>query len=309
MKRSDGGMTGLPRMLVIGGSNLDITGASGSPLVMGDSNIGSVTLAAGGVGRNIAENLARMGFPVELVTAMGDDTAAELIRQSCLESGVSLAHSLCTAGVPSGTYLCINDFGGDMIAAINQTRPMAHLTPGFLAAALPGAGDGAAVAAIDANLAADSMEYIAANLACPIVADTVSAAKCMNLAPILGRIHTLKPNAMEAMAMTGAATVEEAGEILTGRGVKRVFITLGARGIYYTDGRESGTAPAFPAIVVNTTGAGDAATAALAAALALGLPLRESAELANEAAAIKLGWNGAVNPAIAELDILKGRPE
>lgn len=302
-------MRALGRIAVLGGANLDITGASASRLVMRDSNIGAVTLSAGGVGRNIAENLARMGFETELVTAVGDDLAADVIRKSCLESGVSLAHALTLRGVPSGAYLCINDFDGDMAVGVNQTRPMAFLTPEFLEGALPKALEGALALCVDANLAPESMRYVAGSVDVPITADAVSAAKCMNLLPLLPRLHTFKPNAMEAMALTGADSVEAAARALVSLGVKRVFITLGANGIYYTDGAESGTAPAERAEVVNTTGAGDAAMAALTAAAALKLGIRRSAELANSAAAIKLKWNGAVSPEIAGLELPKGAVE
>jgi pseudouridine kinase len=48
-------------ILVIGGSNIDYLAKSSHPLIMEDSNIGSLKTAFGGVGRNIVENLARLG--------------------------------------------------------------------------------------------------------------------------------------------------------------------------------------------------------------------------------------------------------
>ncbi|MEI8181049.1 PfkB family carbohydrate kinase, partial [Aestuariivirga sp.] len=63
----------MPRVIVIGGANVDIKGRSRGSFVAGTSNPGEVTVSAGGVGRNIAENLARLGISVSLVTALGQD--------------------------------------------------------------------------------------------------------------------------------------------------------------------------------------------------------------------------------------------
>ena len=56
------------RICVIGGANVDITATSGRAFQFGDSNPGTVQVSWGGVGRNIAHNLALLGDEVELVT-------------------------------------------------------------------------------------------------------------------------------------------------------------------------------------------------------------------------------------------------
>lgn len=50
-------------IVVIGGINADITGKAVKDVIQNESNIGKVTLSAGGVARNICENLVRMGVP------------------------------------------------------------------------------------------------------------------------------------------------------------------------------------------------------------------------------------------------------
>ena len=74
--------------------NVDIGGTPDSALVPADSNPGRVTVTLGGVGRNIAENLSRLGKRVLMVTAMGEDAHAQQIQHSCRELGIDLSHSL-----------------------------------------------------------------------------------------------------------------------------------------------------------------------------------------------------------------------
>ena len=59
--------------VVIGGVNIDIVGYPYSKLIPQDSNIGGVKLSLGGVGRNIAENLVRLGVDTKLISILGDD--------------------------------------------------------------------------------------------------------------------------------------------------------------------------------------------------------------------------------------------
>ena len=93
------------RICVLGGMNMDITGAPHASLCPGDSNPGTVRMTPGGVGRNIAENLARMGFQVELVAPLGNDGFATLLRQACLQKSEDVSPdlqdlSLAPAGPP-----------------------------------------------------------------------------------------------------------------------------------------------------------------------------------------------------------------
>ncbi len=93
---------------VVGGVNVDIAGLPDSRLLMGDSNPGRVTLSPGGVGRNIAESLARLGARVDLVTALGDDIHASWLRAGCERAGIGLGLAETVPGMPSGAYLCRN---------------------------------------------------------------------------------------------------------------------------------------------------------------------------------------------------------
>ena len=65
---------------VIGGMNFDVVGISEKTLMMRDSNIGKIRFSAGGVGRNIAEQLARQGAETTLFTCVSDDFAGQMLK-------------------------------------------------------------------------------------------------------------------------------------------------------------------------------------------------------------------------------------
>ena len=91
--------------VVVGGVNVDIGGHSYAKLVAADSNPGRVSISLGGVGRNIAHNMALMGLDVKLLTAMGDDIYGSRIAASCTELGIDASHALRVPDCATSTYL------------------------------------------------------------------------------------------------------------------------------------------------------------------------------------------------------------
>jgi len=96
---------GKARVVVVGGANVDIQGKSFAPFIPGDSNPGRIVRACGGVGRNIAENCARLGMPTWLIAAFGDDQDGAFLSDSCERIGIDLGGSL-RAHAPTPRYLC-----------------------------------------------------------------------------------------------------------------------------------------------------------------------------------------------------------
>ena len=190
-------MTASPYIAVAGGVNIDIGGRSDAPLVAGDSNPGRIRSSLGGVGRNIAHNLALLGAKVRLITALGADDGAKRIEASCADLGIDLTDSLYVPDGATSTYLFLADSNGDMALAMNDMAIYEHLTPAFLETKL-NALNAAALVVLDTNLSAESIRYLGEHCTAPLFADPVSAAKAGKLEPILGRLHTLKPNRMEA---------------------------------------------------------------------------------------------------------------
>ena len=292
---------------VVGAVNIDVGGRSAAPLIPGDSNPGVIASSLGGVGRNIAHNLALLGAPVKLLTALGGDDGARRIRESCRALGIDLAFSLTVPEGATSGYLYIEGPDGDMALALSDMSIYARLTPAYFETVLP-VLNAAALVVLDANLPAESIEYIAANCAAPLLADPVSVTKAARLRGALGRLHTLKPNRLEAEALVGfpitdEASLSRAADALLATGLRRVFLTLGADGVLAAEGGERVRLPTPPQRMVNASGCGDAFTAALAKAFLDGAPLRDAALRGLAAAAVAMESAETVNPAMSELQI------
>jgi pseudouridine kinase len=272
------------RFTVIGGMNLDALGIPLHGFCVRDSNIGRIVFSAGGVGRNIAGCLARLGGEVNLITAVCRDNNARFLRHSCKISGISLAGSL-VADIPSSVYLCVHDEKGDMLAAVNDMRIMDLLTPRHMARRMP-VINRSDVCVLDANVPADTLAFVAAHAHVPLLLDPVSCAKSERALSVLSGIHAIKPNLREAKAMSGQNTPEDAAAWFLGKGVRRVFISMGAAGVYYADAGVRGVNPAISVPRCPQTGAGDAMCAGIAMALACGLDTpacaREGSRCASE---------------------------
>ena len=287
-------------MAVAGGVNVDIGGRAYRPLLPGDSNPGRVRLSLGGVGRNIAHNMALLGLSVGMLTALGDDVYARQIETSCRALGIDLSASIQVSGEATSTYLYVADPSGDMAVAVSDMDIYQHLTPEVLSereAWLKGAR--ALVA--DANLPAESLAWLCRQADGPVFADPVSAAKAEKLRPVLARIHSLKPNRLEAEALTGVAVTDEtsacrAVDALLDRGVGRVYLTLGADGVLAADRTGHIRLRSRGGQIVNTTGSGDAFMAALVWAALEGADLAGSARAGLAAAAVAMAGEETINP-------------
>ncbi len=269
-------------------------------LVSRDSNPGTVRTSLGGVGRNIAHNMALLGVDTRLVTAFGDDLNAQKISASCAELGIDVSQSPVIPGGRTSTYLFINDPDGDMALAVSDMDIYRHLTPQVLTARqkLLCASQ---VLVIDTNIPAESILWLAENCRVPIFADPVSTAKAEKLKPALGRLHTLKPNRIEAELLSGVAITDEkslhlAADRLLETGLHRVFISLGSDGVLAADHTSRVHLPVLPAKMENTTGCGDAFMAAIAWAYLQGADLRDTALAGLAASAIAMESRETINP-------------
>lgn len=289
--------------VVVGGANVDIGGHSCATLVPHDSNPGIVTTSPGGVGRNIAHNLCLMGIDVRLMTAFGDDISGEMLTASCTALGIDMSHALRIPGGMTSTYLYITDEYGEMTLAVSDMNICQQITPAYIQGNLP-LLENAQVVVADTNIPPETLEYLAENCTKPLFVDPVSTAKAEKLRPILHRIHTLKPNRMEAELLSGVpihdrADVEKAAEKLLEAGLERVFISLGADGVYAADEEGSVWLENLPGNVINTTGCGDAFMAALVWAYLENLDLRATALAGLAAASVARESEETINPGMS----------
>ena len=283
------------RVTVVGGANTDICGRPAQALIRRDSAPGTVSVRHGGVGRNIACDLARLGLRTRFVTALGDDSFGVSVREGCRSCGVDMSLTRTVPGARSPVYLYLSDEKGEMEAAVSDMELMAALTPANLRAQL-GEIDDADAVVLDGNLPAETIAFLCENLRAPIVADPVSTAKAPRFASVLGRLAAIKPNLLEARALTGKQSPEDCAEALLRSGVGSVFLSLGAKGLLAASGEERVLLPCERTELVNATGAGDAATAAVVWAMVRGLDLAAAARAAVMAGAIAAASEEASPP-------------
>ena len=263
------------KIAVAGGVNLDVLGAPSGEFKTRDSNIGIVRFSCGGVGHNIAAQTVRTGADVSLYTVFGNDSNGEWLKQRCLSDGIRIDHAF-TVDAPSSVYLAIHGTDGDMLSAINDMRLLDAFTPDLLDQVMDRINQ-ADICVVDANLPEDTLLRLAEKAEIPLICDPVSTVKAPRIMPILSCLTALKPNLIEAQALTGCTTPEDCANSLLRAGVKNVFISLGKDGLYYADQAEHGHLS--PAAVTSRpqTGAGDALTAGITAGIALKEPVRNCA--------------------------------
>ena len=295
-----------PFVTVIGGANIDIHGKSAAALRQHDSNPGKVHISAGGVARNIADNLARLGVDSRLITAVGNDQHGQVLMQLSRNAGINMQYVHRIANAPTSTYLAVLDEQGDMQVAINDMNIIEQLNVAMLAAHEAMLAQ-SAIIIVDCNLPADTLAWIGRHAAAiPLFADTVSAAKAPRLQALLPSLHTLKTTASEIAALTGRAArtqpqLRSVATELHARGLKRLFVTRGEDGVFFSDGAQQGVRK--PALrrraVPSTGGAGDAFLAGLAYSWLGNWTLARSLQFALAAADLTLSHPGSNSPALS----------
>ena len=277
----------------IGGANMDIHGRSDHPLVMRDSNPGTLHTSLGGVCRNICENLARLGEDVRLVTVVGDDVHGRSILTGCEQAGIDMSAARVLQGERSSSYISVMDSGGDMLLAMSDMHIIKKLDERLVddSRALL---CGAELVVCDGNLSARTIDRLTSICDRPLYVDPVSTAWAKELKPFIGRFDTVKPNRMELAALAdrpvGTMTeIENACNVLLAQGVRRVFVSMGADGMLYKGPEGMVYERSLPfGGMVNATGAGDAAMAGIIHATKRGLDAKRTVQFAMAAGMVAI---------------------
>jgi pseudouridine kinase len=261
-------------ILCIGAANLDRKLRAAGPLAMGSSNPASAVESFGGVARNIAENLARMGAKVGLITAVGNDSSGSALLAHADGAGIDTRGCLRFDAAASGTYTALLDHDGQMVVALADMALYDRITPALLDLRRQQRA-GASLIVADLNLGRDALETLqldAARDGVDLVIVAVSEPKMNRLPAGLQGVRLLILNRGELAARLGRDLQDEAGlaaacRELQAQGTQDVIVTLGPRGVLFTTpgGVERLDAP--PANVVDVTGAGDAFAAAVCLSL------------------------------------------
>ena len=294
----------------IGGANMDIHGQSQSELIPHDSNPGTLRMSMGGVCRNICENLARLGENVYLVTVLGNDVNGRNILEGCEQAGIHMEGTKVLDGERSSSYISIMDQAGEMLLAISDMHIIKHLDERLVDEAHT-LLCGAQMVVCDGNLFGKTLERLTKVCRQPLFMDPVSTAWAREVSPYIGYFDTVKPNRMELEILTGCPcdtldNMQMACDILRGRGVRRVFVSLGRDGMFYRgpEGTISKAARPYPH-VADVTGAGDAAMAGIVYATVHGWSPEQTVNAAMAAGMIAISSPDTINPEISAEKIEK----
>jgi pseudouridine kinase len=292
-------------VLVIGSACIDIIGRLKDELLAETSNPALIRTTFGGVARNVAENLARLGQPVSLMTVVGEDQEGDQILHQVASAGVNVESVLRTAEHPTSSYLAILSSSGQVQFALDDMRAITA----FTGACLRERGDlfrRASMVFVDANLPRETLRAVvsfARKAHLPVCADPATASLAVRLQPYLPHIALVTPNSAEACVLCDCTFQEsnrrqaiQVAKQLVSRGVEVAIITLGKFGVCYATSETSGYLPAIRTEVLDPTGAGDALTATVIFALLNEIPLDEAIRLGVSAAALTLNTRGAVAP-------------
>jgi pseudouridine kinase len=292
-------------VLVIGASGLDVVGRLQGDLQMATSNPARIRTSFGGVARNVAENLARLGQPVSLLSVIGKDRIGDDILAYTRQAGVDVSAVFTTDKYPTGFYMGVLDKKGSRQFAFDDMRILAELTESYLAYN-EDLFEKAGLVFLDANLPETALATafkLAHKYKLPVCADPTSQSLASRLKPYLRQLKLISPNCIEAGILTGQHfdvadrnAALDAARALISQGVDMVFVTQSEFGVCYATSETNGHIPAIRTKVVDPTGAGDALTAAVIYALMNDIEIDDAVRLGVSAASLALRHSGTVFP-------------
>ncbi len=251
------------KIIVIGGANMDISATTAGPFVARDSNPGTVRTAPGGVGRNIAHNLALLGDEVSFITIFGADSFGSILKDNCKSLGIDLSLSETRSGARNACFVSINGSDGELMGGVADMAVTGLMTPEWLESRMEAINRADAVVA-DANLPADTLSFLVGGCIPPLYLDAVSSAKVGRLREALqmtrfsdNKVFAVKCNRLEAEVLLPQDGTYDSY-------IKRLYVSMGSEGVIVREDGEQTQLPALPVTgIVNTTGAGDALLAGI----------------------------------------------
>lgn len=299
-----------PYVLVVGAAGIDSKGKANAPLTLGSSTPGTIRVSVGGVARNIAENLARLGIEAVLLSAIGAGGSGQRILANAGEVGINTDYLIISTEYHTAAYIALLDEKGNLIMSVDDMEILALITPQIINRRR-NLIKNAAMIVFDANLpeaTIAALVKVAQRYGVRLCADPTSNLLASRLKAYLPDLFMIIPNVFEAEILSGKTIKDESGAIAAARalvnaGVKIVIITLAEAGVVYASARASGHIPAIATHIVDPSGAGDALTAAVVFGLLNNIPLDESVRLGASAAAMTLACSDTVCGDLS-LDIL-----
>ncbi|MEQ8356141.1 MAG: PfkB family carbohydrate kinase [Kiloniellaceae bacterium] len=285
---------------VVGACHTDRKARAAAPYVEAASNPVALQACPGGVARNVAENLARLGASVRLVTRLGGDPEGEALYAGLSGLPIDLTGISRSDTAPTAFHLIALQPDGEMLVAVADMRVYDEITPARLES-LPRSFWSVDAIFADCNLPAETLAYLAAlrREDRRFAVNGVSPAKAVRVKDHLTACDLLFVNRREAAALLDVApdaSAPAAAAALAEAGVGEVVITLGAAGICLAGGGEVLELPTLEGQLLDVTGAGDALAAAYLEARLRGHDLCRAGRRALAAARLTVETFDSVSP-------------
>ena len=277
------------KIIVIGSINVDYIGTTKYELMLGESHPGSVSIQAGGVARNIVENLARVKADVTFVTAVGNDFYGQKYKSDLEELGVKIIMPKKTEQYNSSIYLAINDKEGQMVYSVVNTDIVSLINKEYISTIIDTINTFDYVL-IDTNLDSDTIDYLFERVNKPIICDAVSTIKADKLRNHLDKINILKVNENEYSHLKSDLNENIPTNLIITNGSKPV--------IYITKTFTQQYQPKQKEDIKSTTGAGDSFVAGVISGILDGLQIEDGIKRGLDFSYQTLDVTGAVNPNI-----------
>jgi len=301
------------RVLIIGATLIDVKGKPTAGLAPGTSNPSHISVSRGGTARNVAENLGLLGAEVTLISAVGQDATGDRLIQQTANAYVNVDYVQQIEGENTGAYMALLETNGSLSVALDDVSVMNHISPDFLNRNRALFRD-ADMIMMDGSLSEDAMKTavrLATHYEKRLCADPSSARLAYKLRPYLPHLHLVVPNEVEAAELCQFNVLgrDDPNEILhlarmlVQKGVKNVVLTLSDFGLDYATAMETGYIPPRYSEMVDSTGTGDAVTAAIMFGMLNNLPTIQAIRLGAAAAGLTLETAETVVPDLS-LDLL-----
>jgi ribokinase len=296
--------------IVFGSLNMDLVVRTQNLPVPGETLIGSsFETIPGGKGANQAVAIARLGLATELVGRVGNDEFGHQLLAELKENGVGCDRVWLDSSTRSGVAMIVVDAKGEnqIIVVPGSNGQLDRSDLDRLQEILPQAN----VLLLQLEIPLESVveaAQLAKQMGVSVILDPAPARSDLPDS-LYAALDFITPNQVEAESLVGfevhdRATAHRAAQVLRDRGVGTVIIKLGADGAFCLSATEAMMIPAFSVQAIDTVAAGDAFNGGLAAALAIGLSLKQSLIQASAVAALSVTKAGAQPslPDRAELD-------
>lgn len=289
------------KTLIIGAQNTDIFTKTANDFVLGDSNPSKISIAFGGVGRNIAVNLSRLGHDIHFISVFGDDVFSQSAQQNLKTLGINTTQSLFLKNMSNSIFIGVMDKGNNLHLGLGDMEIVDHLNPAFFKIKKEFIEE-FDVLVIDNNLSTKAIEYLLDQYQSKtIIMDAVSAQKTAKLLPYLYQISILKVNLLELNELSKANSIKEQLNDLHRRGAQTILLTQQEKeAVLSRKDVKISQKPEKVEEILNTSGAGDAFLSGFIHGMTNAYDDEKKLKLANLVAGITMGSNDSTSDDLSQ---------